>query len=140
MRIVLVPMVAVALIGAGEPEFAAPGPAALDNPAYTTPPERWRTIEEALEEDNNLAQILERSQRDESCNDRVIQAREASGQSPFFSREPASPDKPFAIYALHRQQDGCSVMVMMGDPDDIRPLPKPQDGPLLQQIPARADQ
>ncbi|AWW74734.1 hypothetical protein CD351_09895 [Erythrobacter sp. KY5] len=140
MRIVFVPLAAVALIGAGDPEFAAPGQTALNNPAYTTPPERWRTIEDAHEDDTNLAQILERTQRDESCNDRVIQAREASGQTPFFSREPASPDKPLAIYAVHRQQDGCSVMVMMGDPDDIRPLPEPQDGPLLQQIPARADQ
>ncbi len=72
---------------------------------------------------------------DENCSDRIRNARAAANLPPLIQREPASPDQPFAIYAVDRRQDGCSVMVMMGNPDDIRPLPLPGEGPVAQ-IPA----
>jgi len=81
---------------------------------------------------------LVKAQTDE-CRDRITHAREASGQSPVLEREPASPDRPYAIYAVHREQDGCSVMVMMGNREDIRPLPTPMEEPLTI-IPAETDQ
>ena len=70
--------------------------------------------------------------QDEECRDRISQARDATGQSPLLDREPASPEKPYAIYAVHREQDGCSVMVMMGSQGDIQPLPSANpNGPQL---------
>ncbi|WP_152553425.1 hypothetical protein [Erythrobacter longus] len=72
----------------------------------------------------------------EKCRDHISQARKAIGQSPLLEREPASPEKPYAIYAVHREQDGCSVMVMMGSQGDIQPLPSADpNGPYL--LPAK---
>jgi hypothetical protein len=65
---------------------------------------------------------------EEECRDRITLAREAAGKPPLLEREPASPDKPYHIYAVDRRQDGCAVMVMKGDPADIRPLPARPDG------------
>ncbi|MEM6908802.1 MAG: hypothetical protein AAF494_08985 [Pseudomonadota bacterium] len=42
---------------------------------------------------------------------------------PLLRRGPAAPERPLAIYAVDRREDGCSVMVVMGNPDDVRPLP-----------------
>jgi len=40
------------------------------------------------------------------------------------------------IWAIDRREDGCSVMVVKGDPEDIRPTPDlPENAPLLK--PAR---
>ena len=131
MRVLVFPAFAVVLIGAGEPPYSA-----LDNPAYTTPPEASETLREATGRDPEQPQINDAELQ--ACRDRITEAREASGQPPLLQREPASPDKPLAIYAVDRTQDGCSVMVMMGDREDIRPLPTPSEGPLLQQIPANS--
>lgn len=68
---------------------------------------------------------------DDRCRDVISQARQEAGKSPLLDREPASPDRPYHIYAVDRRQDGCAVMVMKGDPADIRPLPAPSEGPLL---------
>ena len=65
---------------------------------------------------------------DAECRDRITHAREAAGKPPLLERGPASPDKPYLIYAVDRRQDGCAVMVMKGDPADIRPLPARPDG------------
>ncbi|MEM1050861.1 MAG: hypothetical protein AAGI28_02085 [Pseudomonadota bacterium] len=68
----------------------------------------------------------------DDCLDRITQARELSGQELLLERQPASPEKPYAIYAVHREQDGCSVMVMMGNRNDIRALPlAAAEGPQL---------
>ncbi|MDT8279951.1 MAG: hypothetical protein RQ806_05315 [Erythrobacter sp.] len=71
------------------------------------------------------------SAKEQACRDRISQARQDAGKPPLLDREPASPDKPYPIYAVDRRQDGCAVMVMKGDPADIRPLPMAPDGPLL---------
>ncbi|MGB3711086.1 MAG: hypothetical protein WA985_05305 [Erythrobacter sp.] len=71
----------------------------------------------------------------ESCRDRISQAREASGQPPLLRREPASPENPLAIYAVDRTQDGCSVVVMMGEPEDIRPVPEVEQRPVFREVP-----
>lgn len=68
---------------------------------------------------------------DEQCRDVITQARERAGKPPLLDREPASPDKPYHIYAVDRREAGCSVMVTAGDPADIRPLPAPPKGPML---------
>ena len=130
MRAIFVPALAFALIGAGEPPHSS-----LDNPAYSTPREAWRTMDDATA--RNPARVPEIDEAAlQACRDAIRQAREASGQPPLLDREPASPEKPLAIHTVDRRQDGCSVMVMMGNREDIRPLPAPAEGPLLQEIPA----
>lgn len=143
MRIFVLPVLGIALIGAG-----APPANQLDNPAYSDPPERWESVDDMIEDAEDAGLIVNEGVRlgdpeDYDCRDRIHDAREASGQpplpelapqapealpsTPLLDRQPASPDRPQAIYAVDRRQDGCSVMVMMGDPDDIRPLPLPAD-------------
>lgn len=128
MRVFVIASLPVLLIAASEPV-----PQTLDNPAYSSPPERWQTIDDAEDAFPEHAA----TPNDEHCSDTITHARDASGQPPLLQREPASPEKPQAIYAVDRRQDGCSVMVMMGDPDDVRPLPLPAEGP-PQVIPADA--
>ncbi|MEL6529186.1 MAG: hypothetical protein AAGK01_03085 [Pseudomonadota bacterium] len=139
MRIAVFVITACSLIAApasSEDETIA---TPLGNPAYSDPAAPWKTVSDAKNE-----AVLEQfrgvqlpSQDDESCQDRITKARELFGQSPLLKRDPASPDKPHLIYAVDRRQDGCSVIVMKGAPDDIRPLPSPMTGaPLL--LPADA--
>ncbi len=112
----------------------------LNNPAFVSPAKPWTTIETATKP------IVYENQRGvrlgaidpRECRDRISKAREALGLPPQLNREPASPDKPHLIYAVDRRQDGCSVMVMKDNRDDIRQLPLPPRGPFLR-IPAEAD-
>ena len=109
----------------------------LNNPAYSHPAKAWKTLEDAKHEVvlNQAEGVQIASPEDRSCRDRITYARQRLGQPPLLERQPASPDKPHLIYAVDRREDGCSVMVMKGDPDDIRPLPLPSDRPFLM-IPA----
>jgi len=56
------------------------------------------------------------------CNARIQQAREARG-FPKLQRDEVSPDKPLMILAVDKRIDGCSVMVMAYNANDIRPVP-----------------
>ena len=126
MRAFTIPALGLLLIGAGEPPRAS-----LDNPAYSVPTEKWQTIDDAIDTANEAGlAVPEGVSMPEpiECRDTIEQTREASGQSPLLDREPATPDRPYAIYAVDRRQDDCSVMVMMGDRNDIRQLPAPADG------------
>lgn len=109
----------VAMTLADDPEPA--GPAALDMPSYEEPVRPWRDIEDAIPSP-------------EECRDRIYQARAAAGQ-PELEGETADPDEPLLIWAVDRREQGCSVLVVKGDPEDIRPVPRPpEDAPRL--IPA----
>jgi hypothetical protein len=110
MQPITLPLAALALVTAAE----APPPAAPFPQAQTA---------------IYAAQPLTPS--DKQCRDVITQAREQAGKPPLLEREPASPDKPYHIYAVDRREAGCSVMVTAGDPADIRPLPAPSDGPML---------
>ncbi|QIQ86123.1 hypothetical protein [Erythrobacter sp.] len=104
MRFYALPLAAIALMGADEPPAA---------------------------ESRNPAEAEATPDR-ETCRDRIEQVRRASGQPPLMQRGPATPDDPLMIYAVDRRQDGCAVMVVKGEPADIRPLPEPpHDGKLL---------
>ena len=134
MRLIVVSVLPFILVAASEPAPLALPVLATDNPAYTSPPERWKSVEEAV------ARVAEEEAPNPvECSDRITYAREATGQPPLLEREPALPEKPLAIWAVDRSQDGCSVMVMMGNPEDIRALPGPMEGPLMV-IPAQSDQ
>lgn len=64
----------------------------------------------------------------ENCTDRIHEAREERGL-PKFDRDNAAPDEPLPIAAVDRRIDGCSVLVMMNDPGDVRPLPTMPERP-----------
>ncbi|UYV14779.1 hypothetical protein [Porphyrobacter sp. ULC335] len=110
MQPITLPLAALALVTAAE----APPPSDPDSQAQAATP---------------AAQSVTPSDR--QCRDVITQAREKAGMPPLLDREPASPDKPYHIYAVDRREAGCSVMVTAGNPADIRPLPAPSDGPML---------
>lgn len=124
MRAVLLPICAFALIGAsGETPQVREAETTLERP-----------------DSEALAQLL----RDPSevttpndfgrCADRIRQARKELGL-PQLKNEPASPDRPLLFYAVNRIEEGCGVLVMKGNPNDIRPIPEPPEGP-IRMIPA----
>ena len=98
-------------------------PHAFDMPPYGKPSVAWRTMEDAEPIESAL------------CRDRIWQAREELGQ-PDLDRETASPDEPLLMWAVDHRREGCGVIVMKDDPDDIRPIPEPNGSGLL--IPAQA--
>ncbi|MFL0356635.1 hypothetical protein ACI5KX_09140 [Erythrobacter sp. GH1-10] len=128
MRLLVLPLAAFALIGASD--ASAPSAPLLASTASGTAPipspaAGGEAPAVAMRED--LARSL--NVQSEACRDRIMQAREDTGL-PLLEREPASPENPHLIYAVDRRQDGCSVMVMMGNPSDIRPLPVRPDDPI----------
>ena len=71
----------------------------------------------------------------ERCADRITQVREAAGQ-PRLDRSPATPGQGYLIAAVDKRIDGCAVMQMHGDVNDLRPVPAPSPGP-ARLLPAR---
>lgn len=95
---------------------------AFDLPGYSRP---------AAPATGDLEDFVRRA----TCRDTIRQARAASGQPPLLERGPASADEPLLYKAVDRKVDGCDVLVMVGDPNDIRPVPPAPEGrPLI--IPA----
>ncbi|QNE03953.1 hypothetical protein [Croceicoccus marinus] len=94
-------------------------------PAQTAAPDRL-----ALP---NLADLplAENRQR---CRERIAMVRDDRGLPPLpeLDRDP-EPDRdrtgpePLLIAAVDRQIDGCPVLVMYRDHDDIREVPQPDD-------------
>ena len=117
MRLIALPLAALALIGAAEaaPPVAVAGPEA------------------------SIRELRPFSRSDEQCRDRINLARDSAGKRPLLDREPASPDKPHRIYAVDKRIDGCAVMVMHGDVSDVRPLPARSEG-VLRLMPAKTGQ
>lgn len=58
------------------------------------------------------------------CLARVEAARAAAGQ-PMLDRTPADGETGYLIAAVDKRIDGCAVMQMHGDVNDLRPLPNP---------------
>jgi hypothetical protein len=67
------------------------------------------------------------------CRDRIHEVRQERGL-PKLQRDTASPDEALLIAAVDKRIDGCSVMVMLNDLSDVRPLPAPPEGPLLRRV------
>lgn len=61
-----------------------------------------------------------------ACRDRIALVRAENGQ-PRLERQPASPERRYLIAAVDKRIDGCPVMQMLHDADDLRPLPAPPD-------------
>ncbi len=97
-------------------DAAATGATATTNqplsvlPSYQEPAVVWNTYKDA-----EIEKAI--------CRDRIQKAREQAGQ-PWLDRGPATGEEPMAIWAVDRREEGCAVLVTMGDPNDIRPIPK----------------
>ena len=107
MRLIVLPLCFVALTGAVPAPPAGPGTSAM-MPGYTVPPRSWQSADEALAARN--------------CRDRIQQVRDASGQ-PALDKTPAAPGEGYLINAVDMRVDGCAVMQMKGNVNDLRPLP-----------------
>jgi len=110
MRTVILALSSLFVIGATEPTE----PQALDQPAYQKPAEEWKTLEDAT------------SPSEAECRDRIQKIRKEAGQ-PALESTPVSVERPQLLYAVHREEYGCSMMVMKGDIEDVRPLPKTKE-------------
>ena len=73
-----------------------------------------------------------------NCRDRIQAVRNERGL-PELRRDNARPGaaEELMFLALDHTIEGCNVLVMADDPRDVRPLPAPDDGRLLRQVPAR---
>ena len=129
MRAVLIPVLAFALIGASD-EAEAPVPQPDKQALF----EQYRSKLEALKKRDFAAEIAQgavlQGLKPSSCNDRLELAQNKADEAvvmtpgPLLRRGPNTPaSEPLAIYAVDQREDGCAVMVMMGDPTDVRPLP-----------------
>ena len=110
MQIIAFPLAALALVTTAD----APSPAVRDP-----------------QPQSHMSESPTFTRSDVQCRDVISRARQEAGKPPLLEREPASPDKPYHIYAVDRRQDGCAVMVVKGDPGDIRPLPARPEGPMM---------
>lgn len=109
MRLILLPLCACTMIGATPP--ATPDELM---PGYTRPAERWSSNEAPSER---------------LCADRIEQVRDAAGE-PMLDRAPANAETPMLIAAVDKRIDGCAVLQMKGDVNDLRPVPLPNEGPV----------
>ena len=119
MRLIILPLCFVALTGAVPAPEVPQGKSAM-MPAYTVPPQRWASVDEALAPQN--------------CRDRIQQVRDASGQ-PVLDKTPATEGEGYLINAVDMRVDGCAVLQMKGNVNDLRPLPVTEGPARLQ--PAR---
>lgn len=80
------------------------------------------------EGDNGATERLIDNLSPESCADRIERVRDDLAQ-PRLDRSPASADKPLLIAAVDKRIDGCAVLQMKGNVNDLRPLPVAPSGP-----------
>ncbi len=113
MRILGMVLAATLGVGAAAQSDGQPAvsPDALDMPSYQEPATAWKDLEDAEPDQQG------------QCRDRIRRAREEAGQ-PELDRQTASPDEPLLIWAVDHRRENCGVLVMMGDPDDMRPVPE----------------
>ena len=129
MRAVLIPVLAFGLIGASD---GAEAP--LQQPDQQALFEEYRGKLEALKRRDIAAEIAQgavlQGLKPSNCNDRLERAQDKADEAvvvtpgPLLRRGSNTPNnEPLAIYAVDRREGGCAVMVMMGEPEDVRPLP-----------------
>lgn len=122
MRVILLPLLAAAVpaLAAVPASVALPAPVASPDammPAYSQPPQAWTDIDEAV--------------ASQTCGDRIEQVRAAAGQ-PRLDKTPAAPQEGLLIAAVDKRIDGCAVMQMHRDVNDVRPLPAASGSAKLQ--------
>jgi hypothetical protein len=102
MRNVLTILAASAVVSASP----APGP---------VPPRRAEPVQPSLSDRD--------ADRAAACRQRIEQVRAQSGQ-PRLDRQVARPGEGYLMAAVDKRIDGCAVMQMLHDIDDIRPMPE----------------
>ncbi|MFA9201829.1 MAG: hypothetical protein ACEQR8_11755 [Cypionkella sp.] len=102
MRTVLTILAASAVISAAPPPTA-------EMPRVGEPPAPWL-------DHHDRAQAA-------ACRARIEQVRAENGQ-PRLDRQVARPGEGYLMAAVDKRVDGCAVMQMLHDIDDIRPMPE----------------
>ena len=113
MRIMVLSLAAVSLLAIGSAASVAE-PSSPHNGSSDT-----AHSPDARHEDGNLQELPSTG---EDCTQQTARTSQPSDQRPQFRREPAPAEKPLAIYAVDRREDGCPMIVMLGNPDDVRPM------------------
>jgi hypothetical protein len=113
----------IVVAGSAMATMAAGPPTPLDQPSYEEPARAWTSIEDARPSA-------------EECRQRIQHVRDQTGK-PTLDRSPASPDKPMLMYAVDQKLDGCSVIVPVSDPSDLRQAPEPRPPELIPALPGR---
>ena len=76
-------------------------------------------------------QILNLREPQSARFNEVIRDGRETGGLPVWQRGPATGEDGYMIAAVDKRVDGCAVMQMHGDVNDLRPLPEPRDEFLL---------
>jgi hypothetical protein len=121
MRLPLIPLIAGLTIAAADKVNEPPVDAAAPTQAASTAKPEGPIVAQ-----RRAPSDMERTK----CRDSISPAIKQWGKPPMLEREPASPERPLAIYAVDRRENRCSVMVMMGNPADIRPVPEGAESPI----------
>lgn len=113
--------------------MALASPAPSDTPRQERLPAEYRPCSGAVPVFNpegcpsRLAVEKPAAPDESACRDRIALVRGATGQ-PQLEQQPASPERPYMIATVDKRIDGCAVMQMHRDIDDLRPLPVVPDG------------
>ena len=91
---------------------------------------RWLLFPLVAAASLSAAPAPEHVKSSESCRDRITEVRDAAGQ-PKLDRSPAIPGQGYLIAAVDKRVDGCAVMQMHRQIDDLRPLPETSNQPVL---------
>ncbi|UVI38840.1 hypothetical protein [Qipengyuania spongiae] len=94
-------------------ERAFTPPALFDQPAYERPATNWRDIDDA-------------GPQSKKCADTIRRVRAENGLPEIHNGNERSVD-PLFVKAVEKRIDGCPVLVMAHDTDDLRPGPEPGD-------------
>ncbi len=99
-------------------------------PSYQWPTVQWRNLDEAMDDLFPPDQVSASAE----CRDRLHKAGVANETPPSSTLEIEEPEA-LMLWAVDKRIDGCSVMVVKDNPDDVRPIPDiaPRSG--LTQIP-----
>lgn len=130
MRRVLIPLMALACIAAsGEASVEITRPDPPKKNAETNERFKDMLLGNAVTDFEGKTVTISDILRDR-CRDRLGNAHKGKrdapvSDAPLFNREPSTPDNPpLAIYAVDQREGGCGVMVMMGNLNDVRPVPR----------------
>ena len=147
MRVLMISIIGLALAANSDPAAAKPITDTANTPDPAAP-----NIDAIIPSPAQIVDIF----GEEDCRDRLFKADQSSSDeddtripdllieqpaedldvadllepAPTLTNELSAP-----IYAVHREEAGCSVMVMMSGPERLRPLPQASGEARLERIP-----
>ena len=152
MRVLMISIIGLVLAANSDPDAAQPIPDTANTPDPAAP-----DLDAIIPSPSQMIDIF----GEEDCRDRLFKADQNSSDeddtripdllieqpaedldvadllepAPTLTNELSAP-----IYAVHREEAGCSVMVMMSGPERLRPLPQASGEARLERIPVDLDQ